>query len=473
MTQIIKTFLPAVALLITSVLQAQTNVTNTGGLSISNTGSLYITGSLSNTATANLANAGSLHVQQGLTNAQAFATPGTGTLYLDGVALQTISGTQAFSTFNLVTNNPAGIMLNNDLNISGVHTFTAGIINTDAVPHYLRYQSGASYTGYADARHVNGWVSKAGNTNFTFPLGNGTLQRPLAITNISGLSVFNATYPGPTFNTSSIAAPLSTINLNEYWNMTKTSGGTAEVDLYWDNAKVPFPQYILADMRVAGNIGASWITLGGSATGNVATTGSIHSNPLSVFGPLTIGSISFALPVTIIQFSGYAGTGGNILSWTTTEEINVSHYDLQRSDDGISFYSIGNTPAQNTAGTHQYQYTDSKPMRAFAYYRLKSVDKDGQYKLSKVIIITATTVTKELYAVNPVHGQVELQVQRITGVLQYKISTLSGQVVQSGKINVVLPGRYKIALQSAVAHGVYILQLEKTGFAFTQRLLVD
>ena len=475
MTHIIKKLLPGLLLVLTVLLHAQTDVSNTGTLAIGTSGSLYVTGSFNNTATAAFNNNGSLYVQQGLSNAQAAMTAGGGTLYLNGSILQTLSGPQPFSTFNLFTSNAAGIQLNNDLNVSGLHTFVAGIITTDGVPHHLIYQDGASYTGYADIRHVNGWVRKAGNADFIFPLGNGTVQRPLAISNLSAVSVFDATYPGPTFNTGSISAPLATINLNEYWRINKISGGTADMDLSWDNSKKAIPPYVLTDMRVAGFIGGSWISLGGTASGNIATTGIVHASSLASFGALTIGSISFALPVTIIQFSATAGSNGNNVNWITADEINVGYYDLQRSDDGISFYNIVNVAAQNGTGTQQYQFTDSKPMlQSSAWYRLRSVDKDGQTKLSKVVVVTGSNNRGAiLYAINPVHDRIELQVQRISGALRYNINTLSGQTVQQGVLTIGLPGRYSIQLSPVVAHGVYILQLEKPGFVFTQRLLVD
>jgi len=47
-------------------------------------------------------------------------------LYLNGTSAQSISGTQAFKTLNFVSNNSAGITLNNDLSVSGIHTFYRG-----------------------------------------------------------------------------------------------------------------------------------------------------------------------------------------------------------------------------------------------------------------------------------------------------------------------------------------------------------
>src|SRR5687767_6699026 len=151
-------------LLIASFLaNAQTAVTNTGTLYISsNSDIFYAAGDLTNTSTA-LTNNGPLYVRGTLTNNQTPATVGTGTLHLNGSSAQSVAGTATFKTYNLTTDNAAGITLNNNLSISGIHTFTTGDIASSVTPNYLVYESGSSYTGATDARHVTGWVKKIGN----------------------------------------------------------------------------------------------------------------------------------------------------------------------------------------------------------------------------------------------------------------------------------------------------------------------
>src|SRR6185295_4437008 len=105
-------------------LQAQTDLQNTGTLYISGSSDiLYITGAFTNANTGALTNNGVLYVRQGLTNNQASMATGTGTLHLNGTSAQTVGGSQVFKTFNLNTNNSAGITLNNNLDVNGVHTF--------------------------------------------------------------------------------------------------------------------------------------------------------------------------------------------------------------------------------------------------------------------------------------------------------------------------------------------------------------
>ena len=142
-------------------LKAQVTVQNNGIAFISSSSDIvFINGSLNNATGAALTINGSLYVNQDVTNNQASMSAGTGTLYLNGTAMQTIAGAQTFKTFNLITNNSAGFILNNNLSASGLHTYAAGHITTSAAPNFMIYESGASYTGDNDSKHVNGWVKK-------------------------------------------------------------------------------------------------------------------------------------------------------------------------------------------------------------------------------------------------------------------------------------------------------------------------
>ncbi|MBK7124179.1 MAG: hypothetical protein IPH68_16205 [Chitinophagaceae bacterium] len=157
-------------LLTVSFAKAQVDLKNTGILYLgSSADTIYINGNLINSSTAALSNNGILQVKQNLVNDQASMPAGTGSLYLNGTVAQTVSGSQVFKTYDLITNNAGGITLTNNLSTSGVHTFTAGLITTSATPNYMIYEAGSTYTGSSDSRHVNGWVKKTGSTDFAFP----------------------------------------------------------------------------------------------------------------------------------------------------------------------------------------------------------------------------------------------------------------------------------------------------------------
>ena len=455
--------------------QAQVNMQNTGTLYISGSPDiLYINGSLTNTSTGALTNNGNLYVLQNLANDQAAMAAGTGTLYLNGTATQTLSGAQLFKTNNLVTNNAAGFTLNNDLSVSGVHTFTAGVITTSATPNYLMYEAGSSYTGDGDTKHVKGWVRKTGTTAFTFPVGNGTVERTIGASSLSASSVFNALYAGATTNTGNVLSPLVTVDQYEYWMLNQLSGGTAVVNMNWDNNKITMPGYPLTNIRVANYIAGNWTQEGGSAAGNVTTTGTISSNSLASFGAFTFGSVSFALPVNLVAFNVYNNNGNGVVNWTTADEVNVSHYEIQRSDDGMQFYAIGTVAARNLTDLQQYEFTDNKALNTVTYYRLLSVDIDGRTKLSKVVLINDNDQTdKYMAVVNPARNSMRVTTRNLLGVFEYRINSLAGQTIQQGQLIITTAGTAEINLPSSIKNGLYILQVQKPGLNFSQKVWVE
>ena len=86
----------------------------------------------------------------------------------------------------------------------GQHSFVAGgsgsqpgiiYTNRNTPNASLNYSPSATYVGANDANHVNGYVRKIGNANFTFPIGDGTTLRSASISNISGSAPsFTAAY---------------------------------------------------------------------------------------------------------------------------------------------------------------------------------------------------------------------------------------------------------------------------------------
>lgn len=453
---------------------AQVNLQNNGTLYVSTSGDIvYINGSFTNASGAALTNNGMLYVKQDLTNGQASMPAGTGTLFLNGTSLQTIGGTQTFKTYNLVTDNTAGFQLNNNLSASGVHAYTNGLITTSATPNYMIYEAGSSYSGSSDASHVNGWVKKFGNTNFTFPVGNATYQRQVALSNISSSSEFNVLYNGSkTPNHTSLYNPLVLVDTFEYWTINRVSGGSAQVTMNWDVSKVPFPLFMLTDIRATYYDGTFWRSIGGSASGSALSSGSVTSNSTNIFNTnFVIGSISWVLPVKIIRFTAARSNGSTRINYTIGNELNVDRYELERSDDGLTYYRINTQSAYNRNGTEFYSYTDNGSIKGTAYYRLKLVQMSGQFVYSEVVSVSDHS--NELYVVkNLIDESIEVYASSgATGLYNYSIVAANGQVMQTGTLDIAQPGIHSIRLRSLFAAGSYVLVMNSKNISMQQLII--
>jgi hypothetical protein len=140
------------------------------------------------------------------------------------------------------------------------------------------------------------------------------------------------------------------------------------------------------------------------------------------------------LPVTFTEFQG-AETGNGIkLNWTTAQEQNSAYFEVQRSTNGAVFVAIGNiSAAGNSDNPLHYQFTDSDPLDGVSYYRLRQVDKDGQFGYSKTLTIRYEVKSAIRKVVNPFSNAIFIQFT--AGTVQtgtpWKLYDMQGRLVLS------------------------------------------
>ncbi len=116
------------------------------------------------------------------------------------------------------------------------------------------------------------------------------------------------------------------------------------------------------------------------------------------------GSSVLSLPIELSSFNASTTNNETILKWQTVTEINSNYFEVQRSDDGQFFFTIGKIDAiGNSNKSTNYSFIDKKLSNnsgSLIFYRLKLVDKDGSERLSNSIsikpVISGVTI-KNLY----------------------------------------------------------------------------
>ena len=462
-------------MLVSEACLTQPGFRNAGNFQVHTGASISIGGDVENSSSATLLNNGNLYIKGNLTNHQPLMQPGTGTLFLSGSTAQSVSGLESFKTNNLVSDNSSGITLNNNLSVFGVHNFINGLISTSSTPNYLIYETGSSYTGSADSRHVSGWVKKIGTSDFIYPVGNGTYLRPVAMSNLSGSAEFNCQYFSTTQNIYDLWSPLVQVKANEYWQVDKISGGTAQITLNWDNSKVPMDNIDLADILSAEYNGSDWESKGGTASGNISTTGSVTSASINTFGEMTLGYKSFPVPLKLLSFSGQRNNSISYLNWVTENEFNVDRIEVQRSYDAASFITIGTRQARNSGNRELYSYDDPSIYQGIAYYRLRSVDFDGTFCYSKIVALSDNSfVNTDFVVLNPARYVITIFNKTVEqGIFTYRLINSTGQTVLQGNLNFESGGNAVIKLPSQVASGSYHLELKNKNIRFTRQVLVE
>jgi hypothetical protein len=104
-------------------------------------------------------------------------------------------------------------------------------------------------------------------------------------------------------------------------------------------------------------------------------------------GSIDIGSyeLTSVLPVSFVKIEAFARGEQSILQWQTAEESGIHLYEVMRSTNGINFETAARV-APNNGTANNYEWIDDSNTGS-AYYRIKAVDADGQYRLSKIVLL--------------------------------------------------------------------------------------
>ncbi len=177
------------------------------------------------------------------------------------------------------------------------------------------------------------------------------------------------------------------------------------------------------------------------------------------------------LPVKLIAFDGKLTAQKKVtLSWKTAYELNSERFDIEKSDDGVHFYSIGTSRTSESSFSEQsYSFEDASFVNgATAYYRLKQVDLDGKTSYSKIIYIN-DKATKEITAFpNPsIKGGAIFLKGVAAKDVQYsniRVSDISGKMVSYR-----ITGANSIQLTENITSGLYIIRINEKSI----KLMVD
>lgn len=187
--------------------------------------------------------------------------------------------------------------------------------------------------------------------------------------------------------------------------------------------------------------------------------------------------VSGILPVVLTPLKGYYSNGVSHLTWSSLQESNSSHYEIERSSDGITYTYLSKVIAKgNSDKVVEYLFNDITVININNYYRLKLFDKDGKFQYSNILLLTVRingTYITGIYPspfVNKVNVNVTSELKDKAIVLLYD-NTGRQLASQQATIN---KGVNTIILDNlaGLAKGIYLIKV-KVGYdiVHTQKLL--
>ena len=216
-----------------------------------------------------------------------------------------------------------------------------------------------------------------------------------------------------------------------------------------------------------------------TATGGAETI-TLQPGEYYVYVNRDVNNLITALPLKLISFSGRRNNNSNFLVWSTSNEVNVKQFVVERSFNGFDFSAIASVAARNVSTQTQYTF-DDKELSAVnsenkIYYRLKMMDIDGAFTYSNVSVINPSVSLSQFFVYpNPVVSQqffIELK-EAAQSDVNIKIEDISGRVVSRytvAKSNANVPMRVNT---KSLSNGVYILKVENAKKSFLRQIIIQ
>lgn len=306
---------------------------------------------------------------------------------------------------NHITLSNSGVLaLNNDyleLNANELFINNPGAGSITRINGAIADESGSG-TGINEGRINWAIATGVGSFNFPFSRGVGGPYIPFVFDRISGNAgtVSVSTYGTPPNNQPWPLFPDPVLNLNSttgllpdnqqatvdrFWQVDVTGSPTANLTFHYAPDELPATPFNIPASLRAQRYDTTTDTWQPAPVNQVTGPNSVQAQNVGTFSPWSLASDLSPLPLDWLSFTAKSLPTKVELEWVTTNQVNTSHFEIQRSANALEYEAIGILPAAGFANhSIAYPFTDDKPLKGTTYYRIEQVDFDGVYTFSEV-----------------------------------------------------------------------------------------
>jgi len=180
-----------------------------------------------------------------------------------------------------------------------------------------------------------------------------------------------------------------------------------------------------------------------------------------------------ALAVQLKSFTAMLENGSVTINWTAEQDVNFSHFVVERSTDGVEYAAIASV-LSSTVSRYAYRDGGVSSASSMLYYRLRMVDNTKETSLSQVRVIRlgkgAEALTLSTYP-NPAVNQVRVSVpsEWQNKAVSIELYSASGIRVQSQQI-ASARGTEVVEISKAT-RGMYFIKASCEGKSAQQRIV--
>ncbi|MDQ6761131.1 MAG: T9SS type A sorting domain-containing protein, partial [Bacteroidota bacterium] len=169
-------------------------------------------------------------------------------------------------------------------------------------------------------------------------------------------------------------------------------------------------------------------------------------------------------PVTFLKISARQRGSGIDISFSTSQELNSDHFEIEKSVDGNSRWaSISSLKGGgNSSVVRSYSAYDAKPFSGVNFYRVKQFDKDGKFKYSQTVNVKINaSKTGVTVLANPFHNNLTVDfLSSKDEIINARLLDITGKQVANEKWTINSGNTRKdFSNVSGLQQGMYILSI--------------
>ena len=432
---------------------------------------LEIEGDIRNENTASISNEGTISVSGNITNnASSGMHTGSGLVELDGIAPQTIEGTNIINFHDLTINNSStGISLSTNLTISNTLAMIDGNINLNGST--IDLANTGTLSGESNDKRIYGTSGTIQATrNLNAPSAADIAGLGLVITSSTDLGTTiisrgHAIQYGPNGNSS----------IERYYDInpaTNTGLDAAIVFNYFDDELASHTEANLVAWKSTDS-GSTWSNEGGT----INTAGNnLSLSTIDGFSRWTLSDeVNEPLPIELLSFTAQATPKSEVqLDWISATEINSSHFEVQRSKNGTDFEEIAIVDAAEFSEAElAYDLLDKTPYKGISYYRLRQVDLDDRFEYSEIRTVYISDEKDNISVFpNPIRNEATLYLQGLPDdeKIHFELYNVKGQLLMSVPIKEL--SSYEMKLQDFPSASYFYMIIGQQGMLKVGQLII-
>ena len=396
---------------------------------------------------------------------------GTGMLKIQGDAASsesTIEGSTPLSFYKLIIDKSSNdVLLNQDISVENTLDLQGGYI--DLQNANLTIESGgnisnADATKYIKTSGTGSLIQEVGSSPVSFPIGKSSYN-PASLQNSGITDNFSIRVTDEVLENGVIGNPITDEVVNRTWLIEEqTEGGsilTISTNWFTSDEATGFDR---TACYLAHYTDGVWLESVPAAAIGV-NPWSISRTGVTSLSPFAVSSRDIVnLPIEGLVFQAYPQQDKVQLKWLTASEINTDYFEVEHSIDGFSFKKIGEVKAAGYSSTElQYEFLHQQPVIGENFYRLKQVDRSGDFKYSIIKLVKFTKaggVALSLFP-NPAREALNLHFYGSLDKTQASITLhdLAGKAIWQNRYSVSENDLLHLSLPHHLIAGAYLLQI--------------